>query len=328
MRAETDRNLQSTQRYAGVPNVTQAIAYNSEGIKSYWFANFLRGENGHDYCIVCVNANVYPEVLTSVSLMDITAGTYHGISFFTPGKVSNTSLLANAPGHLDIQATSKDNFSNLTAVSVVPGASFNLSYQAMGPNFYQGATGAYFWGTAEVFAFDNPETLPSGTITWNNTEIKIIPEESKAWFDIQWGTGYAYNGWYSMVFLLDNGVRVVTMTTIGLNGTGYRDSIVTFGYLDGHHEVYAIDTDYHPRNPWKSKTTNITYYNNYQINVPGKATFNVTLPVEGGEFTHYDDPTPQNSIADSFAYFEGTLDGKSVKGVGIAERKVANVDDP
>lgn len=324
---ETDRGF-SLQRYAGVPNITECINFNNKGVKSYWFANFLHGDNGHDYCLVFVNANVYPRVLTSVSMMDITAKTYYGESFWSTGKVSTTTLAATSPGHLDIFATSPDHFSNINAISVVPNATFNLSYVAQGPNFYQGATGSYVWGTDVAYAFDNPETLPSGTLMWEGKEVKVVSEKSKTWFDIQWGPGYAYNGWYSFTFLLDNGVRVVTMTTGGLNVTGYRDSIVTFGYLDGHHEVYAVDTDYHPSNPWKSARTNITYYSNYEIHVPGKAWFNVSLPVEGGELTHYDDPTPANSIADSFAYFTGVLDGKKVKGVGIAERKVVHVSDP
>ncbi|KAI9743988.1 MAG: hypothetical protein M1818_002722 [Claussenomyces sp. TS43310] len=238
--------------------MTQCIDYNDEGIESYWFADFLRGDNGHDYCIVFVNANVYPQILTLISLINIMAKMYYGHDrLLDQGRrrgLRLEQLRDAALGHADL----------------------------------------------------------------------VVPEPSKTWFDIQWGPVYAYDSWDSFTFVLDNGVKIVTMTTGGLNGTGYADSIITFGYLDGH----IVETDYHPSSLWVSAISDITYHSNYQIHVPGKAWFGVNLPVQSGELIHYDDPSPVDSISDSFAYyFDCHLDGEHFQGVGVARRNVVHFND-
>jgi len=98
-------------------------------------------------------------------------------------------------------------------------------------------------------------------------------------------------------------------------------SVATVGYPDGHHEVYAVDRNFHPKDPWVSPQTNITYYKSYQVNIPeARISLNVEVAMEGGELFNPDDRTKGITIADTFSYYWGTFDGLPVQGWGNAER--------
>ncbi|OCK85329.1 hypothetical protein K432DRAFT_287085 [Lepidopterella palustris CBS 459.81] len=256
--------------------------------------------------------------------MDITAKHYWGSDFFIPGQLSVTTIDSQSPELLHIRATTEDQFSQFSAVSVYPKCSFNLTHAPKGPNSYQAAAGTYWWGTGRAWAYDAPEAWTEGTLTINGGEVKVIPEQSMTWLDFQWGPGYADAGWYSFVVLLDNGVKITTMTTYSTPEYPMV-SVATILFLDGHHEVYVVDTDFHPSDPWVSSATNITYYKSYTINIPGKRTcLHARLAMEGGELYLPSQPTRAGAIADTFSYFEGVFDGKPVTGWGNSERKAVN----
>ncbi|OCK74606.1 hypothetical protein K432DRAFT_409722 [Lepidopterella palustris CBS 459.81] len=248
--------------------------------------------------------------------MDITTKTYYGETFLTPGQISNTTLAA-----YDKSVTIYTTGADIVATSLVPDCMFNLTYKLQGPNLYQGAAGNYIWAGGPAFAFDNPESYVTGNITVGGKVINVVPEKSVAWIDWQWGNTYAADGWTGFIFLLSNGVKIITMTT--KPSPKYLPvSISTLVFPDGHHEVHALDTDFHPWDPWVDPYTNITYYNNYLVNIPSRGIFlHSHLPVEGGQTTVRSDPTRLNSVADSYSTFEGVFDGVPVTGFGITERK-------
>jgi hypothetical protein len=290
------------------------------GVKSYWFISFLSLENGHDYFLLHSTSNAGPQLQTSISLMDITTKTYSGRNWISDGQVSSTTLDSLSPEKLHIYTTTKDLFSEFKAISVDPTYPFNLTHTPRGPNSYQAGAGTYTWGIGRAFAWDNPEALTTGTLTINGTETKVIPEKSMTWMDFQYGPGYASQGWYSFVIVLSNGVKITTMTLLPTD-LYPTVSVATIAYLDGHHEVYTVDKDFHAADPWVSAGTNITYYNSYQVNIPAKCTsLNVKLAMEGGELYDPDDQSKGIKIADTFSYFWGTFEGKPVTGWGNAER--------
>jgi len=252
--------------------------------------------------------------------MDITAKRYSGRNWFTEGQLSSKSADSQSPNMLHIYATTEDNFSEFKAISVVPEYSFNLTHVPKGPNSYQGGAGTYIWGTARAYAFDAPEAWTTGTLTINGIETRVIPEKSMTWLDFQYGPGYASEGWYSFVILLANGVKITTMTLFST--PKYPTvSLATLGYPDGHHEVFTVDKEFHPADPWVSPSTNITYYKSYQINIPAKRTsLNVRLAMEGGELFDPDDLSKGIKIADTFSYFWGIFDGRPITGWGNSER--------
>lgn len=290
------------------------------GVKSYWFISFLTLENGHDYFLLAGTSDAGATALsTSMSLMDITAKTYQGRKWITPGHSSYTTLDNNAKDLLHIYSTTPDMFSEVKSVSVYKNISFSLTHAPKGPNSYQAGAGTYIWGGTRCWAWDNPEAYTTGTLTIDGKQVKVVPEKSMTWMDFQYGPGYASEGWYSFLAVLSNGVKITTMTTYPTPKypTG---SVATIQYPDGHHEVYTVDKDFHPQDPWVSPETNVTYYQSYQVNIPAKCTsLNVRTAMKGGEM-YYPDNMAGSKTADTFSYFYGTFDGQPVTGFGNAER--------
>ncbi|KAF2497794.1 hypothetical protein BU16DRAFT_537400 [Lophium mytilinum] len=320
-RSPLDYQYSST---VGAPNVTNVIAFNTTGIKSYWFANFLHASDGNDYCIVTTTANAGPTgQITSISYTDITNGHIFGGSWHYDGQLSNTKLYGSTP-ILTTGARSDDQISELYVTSTQESARFNLTYVPKGPNLYQAGVGAYIWGTGYAYAYDYPETYVTGTlVNFANETVDIVPEQSQAWFDMQWGPSYAAGGWHAYVILLNNGVKIQATITNPVSEYN-QASLATIAYPDGHHEVYPVVGGVHPADPWVSELSNITYYSSYRIDVPGKKlSLDVRSPWKSGETALLTDPTPANTIADTFAWFSGYFDGVAVEGFGISEERVS-----
>lgn len=306
-------------KFAGVNNITDVITYNSTGIKSYWWANFIKGDDGHDYCIVITGANAGATgLVSSLAITDITANTHFGVSYYTTGQLSDTEF-AGQSNVLTYGSHAADQISENWVVSNLTEFPFNLSYVAKGPNFYQGGSGSFKWGTQTAYAIDLPETYVTGTFSSNGKEVTVVPEESMAWFDFQWGPGYAVGGWQDFVVLLDNGVKI--QVTITAPDPHYdQASYATIMYPDGFHSVWPVQNDTLRSNPWVSPATNLTYYQDYHINIPSRQTsLDVHLPVQGGETAPTQGATAANTIADTFAIFSGTFEGLPARGWGIME---------
>jgi len=252
--------------------------------------------------------------------MDITAKTYTGRNWFNDGQLSLQTIDSLSPDMLHIYTTTADLFSEFKATSVIPGYSFDLTHVPKGPNSYQAGAGTYLWGVGRAFAWDNPEAWTTGTLNIDGTDVAVVPEKSMTWMDFQYGPGFASEGWYSFVILLANGVKITTMTL--LPTTKYPiGSVATIMYPTGHHEVYTVDKNFHPKDPWVSPNTNVTYYKSYQINIPEKSTYlHATVAMEGGELYYPDDLSRGIKIADTFSYFWGTFDGEPITGWGNSER--------
>jgi len=305
-------------QFSGSHNITDIIKYDGAGIKSYWWATFITGSDKHQYSLVITAANAGPsQTVSSISLVDITADTHFGISSYEDGQMSLTSFHSKT-SFLEVGSTASDQFSQNWAISTLPEAPFNLSFIPRGPNLYQGGSGEFIWGTDVAYCVDATETEVHGTITVGGKVVQVVPEKSMSWFDLQWGPGYASQGWHAFVILLDNGVKL--QATVTHNTPLYKQgSFTTIGYPDGHQEVWAVDNSTYPTNPWVSPQSNITYYSNYILKIPGKGILYADLPVKGGETAPVVGSTPANTIADTFAWYRGELDGKLVKGWGIME---------
>ena len=79
------------QELASATNIT-FINYTRGFIKSFWFANFLTAEDGHDYCVVaCLSTIGLDGVKAYTTIMDITAKTYYSETSLTPGQISSDS---------------------------------------------------------------------------------------------------------------------------------------------------------------------------------------------------------------------------------------------
>lgn len=210
----------------------------------------------------------------------------------------------------------------MQVTSTVPNAGFNLSVQAQGPGLYYAGSGIFYWGGGTNHQWASPLSRVSGTITVNNAEVNIIPDKSVTWMDRQWGTGVAYNGWNWFNVILENGMTMGIWHSKPINGTTSFDSFVTVQFPDGHQEVHQLDNDIHDANPWTSKVTNLTYYTEFQLNIPTlEAVIRATVPVKGaGEMTVQGEPIPSRTLFEGFTVYSANIRGKCVKGYGLTER--------
>ncbi|KAH8800908.1 hypothetical protein F5884DRAFT_685550, partial [Xylogone sp. PMI_703] len=242
---------------------------------SWWTLFFISAENGHDYFLVSSAIEVAGPNNTTihtikVSLLDINEGKYLGISQAptTGVLISKDTLDLIYPG-LHIYSTSPDFISNMTQISTIDGVEFNLTSVAQGPNFYDAGSGVFNWGNAQTTEWAVPEGRMTGTITIDGNEVTIIPEKSMSWFDRQFGVGFGSSGWNLWIFLLDNGVKVTAWASKAVPG-GDSQFFTTMLFPDGHIEVYPLEEDFHPSQPFTSTVTNITYHGKYTLNIPQK----------------------------------------------------------
>ncbi|EXJ86722.1 hypothetical protein A1O3_03675 [Capronia epimyces CBS 606.96] len=309
----------SFTQFGAVANVKNVVAYNGTGIKSYWWANFFQGTNGHSYCVVITSANSGPnDTVSSLSVTDLNTGYHFGTSVIEPGQLSTTKFEGKS-SVLHVGSTAADEFSQTYAVSTLPEFKFDLQWVPKGPILYQGGSGFFEFGADLAYTFDVVEALPSGTLVVNGTNVTVVPENSTTWLDYQWGPGYAIGGWHDWVILLENGVRM-QVTVTAPNAAYKQASFTTMVYPDGHQELWPVKNDTQPRNPWVSSLSNITYYSDYVIDIPLKNTILYShLPVKGGETGPSNGSTTANTIADTFTWINGTFDGLPIKGYGIME---------
>lgn len=170
-------------------------------------------------------------------------------------------------------------------------------------------------------AFDNPEACLTGTITVDGREPAIVPEKCVGWVDLQWGNSYAADGWFSFMIRLDNGVRIVTMTT-NPSPKYTQCSISTLMFPNSHYEVHTVDTDVHPSDPWVDPYTNITYFNICLNSIQSRNILLYwTLAMKGDNTTIRSDPSQLNSVTDSYSTLDGFFDGLLVTGYGISEKR-------
>jgi hypothetical protein len=298
---------------------------------SYWISHYIAADNGHDYFAIVCQAGVGPDLNTFVSLLDITTKVYHGATYITPGKtISNTTFDVDAAG-LHMYAASPDLFSVLVAISSLPGLTFNLTSQPQGPNLYHGGAGAFSWGidipnmsgTGLTNEWGAPDMWVTGTITENQKQVNVIPGESRSWFDRQWGNGAATAGWTWYNIFLENGIILAIWHSNPIPGFSSKtDSFATILFVDGHQEIYPINNDIHPTDPFVSPQTNLTYYGSYQVVIPDvNAKFNITLAVHTGEMTVAEAPTAANTLFEAYVDVEGLYEGVPVSGYGLSEVK-------
>ncbi|PVH81200.1 hypothetical protein DL98DRAFT_531376 [Cadophora sp. DSE1049] len=307
---------------AGTLDLTAAQLVVDNPANSYWFASWLSADNGKDYFVMAAVASFNAtNVMSMVSVADLTEKTYYGTTIFPVGNITIPTGPAN-PGPLQVRALTPDRFSELSVVSTLPGTEYNLTHVPKGPVLYNGSSGNFIWGTGTTNEFAAPEMYTTGTLTIGDTVVRVIPEQSMTWFDRQWGFGAATQGWNWYAILLENGVKLSIWNTNEIEGHP-RQSVATVLYPDGHEEVYPINSDVHASDPFISSVTNLTYYGKYNIEIPLKSTsLFVTLPVHAGEMAFDEDPSALTTLFESFATVTGTFDGESVTGWGLSEMKL------
>ncbi|OZJ04083.1 hypothetical protein BZG36_03383 [Bifiguratus adelaidae] len=300
-------------KYAGVYfNITESQVVNTT-LDSHWHVYFLSARNGHDYFVVSQNMRMADAASAVISVLDINDGVYNAVG---TGPVlnytwSNTTYDTQVED-LRMFSSSPDLVSSLTSISTFSNVTFNLTSVPKGPNLYDGGSGTFLWSTGPTLEWGATECWTTGTITYKGEEIEVIPEKSVSWYDRQWGAGVAPQGWNWFGIYIDNGVQISVWHTNNPPSNAafsYSQMFATILYTDGHHEIYPIDQDIQPTDPFVSPVTNITYYGKYRISIPLKETvLDVTLPVHVGEMV--DPEYPTFALFEAFSTVNGIFDGQ------------------
>lgn len=287
-------------------------------MNSFYYVSWLAADNGHEYFAIAVHGRSGEGQLdTLVSLEDVTTGDYFGTNVVVPGVISNQTYNIEGGG-LTLRATSPDLFSEVIVDCTMPEATFNLSMGHRGPSFYHSGSGTYLWGSDLTSEYAMSNLWVTGTITTNGTTAAIIPDKSRAWFDRQWGHGFAFNGWNWFVVFLDNDLTLAIWRVPPVDGSSKIDAFTTVLYPDGHHEVHLVRENIQPSGPFTSSRTNTTYFSRFDIEIPTLNTsLQVRLPRQSGEMT---DATASRTLFEAYAEFTGSFKGSKVAGYGLSEQ--------
>ena len=96
---------------------------------------------------------------------------------------------------------------------------------------------------------------------------------------------------------------------------GYSFNLTHFRKGTNSYQAGTVDKDFHPKDPWGSPNTNVTYYQFYQLNIPARGiSFDIRLAMEGGEPYYPGDISEDIVIANTFSYFGGIFDSETVTG--------------
>ncbi|KAK6378806.1 hypothetical protein LTS17_006509 [Exophiala oligosperma] len=296
--------------------------YVDAGINSFWWASYLTCENGHSYFTISGHMPYTAQAMaTFLSFLDVNTGYYYGINNATAGTMINNTFHATA-GNVEMYNTTEDMWSGFQVTSTQPGAAFNLSLKADGPNLFHGASGTFTFGDGLTNEWAAPTMGVSGFVTAEDgSQSAIISEKSLSWFDRQWGYGAARNGYYWFDIFLDNGVIMALWKTNPEPGTNRTTTFVTVLYPDAHHEIHIADQNIHAAGPWVSKTTNYTWYSSFQLNIPTlSSTIDVAVLHQAGEMAIPGHPTEPTTLYEGYAEFNGTFKGEMVTGFGLSEQ--------
>jgi hypothetical protein len=285
------------------------------------YSSYLAAENGQNYfTIACHAYNAQPGTMNSfASILSIDTGEFFGINNLVPETITNNTRYDIDGGGVRLFSPSENLLDVHSAVSTVPSASFNLTFEPRGPTLYHGASGIHYWGNEITSQWAHPQMWTTGTITVNGTELAIVPERSLTWFDRQWGRGIAYRGWFWYNIFLSNGLTLAAWRTFPVDETPKISSFATVLFPDGHHEIHTLDPDVHESDPFVVSETNLTYYGSYRLSFPTlKLELEVKLPVKAGELTFQNQVTA--TFFEGFAEYTGTYKGKGIEGFGVAEQ--------
>jgi len=318
----------SEQIYGPGQNLTESQLYKERGMSSFWIVYWLTAENGHDYFAVASQlntdiGNTTAPITTYTSLLDITTQNFTGVGTAETGQWSITSFDAEAGG-VRMYAASDDMYSTMIATSSIPGATFNLTSEPVGPLLYHAGSGIFTWGTDITYEWAAPQMKTSGTITVDGEEINIIPEQSTSWYDRQYGPGFATSGWVWGMAILDNGLIFSYCHNLPVQGKNKTLTFSTILYPDGHHEVNELEFDMHLSERFISPETNLPYYQAYQVNVPRKGlVLDVKIPIQAGEMAREGFNSNNTILFEAYATINGTINGEYVTGYGVSEQKHA-----
>ncbi|RYN15632.1 hypothetical protein AA0115_g12929 [Alternaria tenuissima] len=260
-----------------------------------------------------------------------------GATAFAPGTGSTEFLNFRSEIQNLTSPRGGDNFTDVHISADYAGVKMDVQMTPMGKNLYIGGAGgvtispknggnsnqndyrtlvpgySWYWG--------NPTLKLEGAITVGGEKLVIDSDQSRGYFERQWGEFGIAGGHYGYWLYLSNGILihgwVVGPTVEKPFGI---PAWATIWHPNGIHEVLEVDNTTKGLNPWTSEYSGNNYFQDVELNLSQRnASFNIHQVIKNGEVG----PLPGTegyNISEAYAQGDGVWENEHVTFYGHLEQ--------
>ncbi|CAN9213646.1 unnamed protein product [Alternaria alternata] len=172
---------------------------------------------------------------------------------------------------------------------------------------------SWYWG--------NPTLKLEGTITVDGEELQIDSDQSRGYFERQWGEFGIAGGHYGYWLYLSNGILIHGWVVGPTVEEPYGiPAWATIWHPNGIHEVLEVDNTTKGLNPWTSEYSGNNYFQDVELNLSQRnASFNIHQVIKNGELG----PLPGTkgyNISEAYAQGDGIWENERVTFYGHLEQ--------
>ncbi|KAG2024240.1 hypothetical protein GB937_003887 [Aspergillus fischeri] len=304
---------------------------NPDNLNSYFFLFWLTTVDGRKYHVTLA-PNFFRGSTTGIfrveDLQDLSST---GATVFAPGTGSTEFLDFRSEIQNLTSPRGSDNYTDLTISTNYAGVQLNVHITPTGKNLYVGGGGgitlssdgndfrrvipgySWYWG--------NPTLRLNGTLTVNGEEIAIDCDQSRGYFERQWGEFGISGGHYGYWLYLSNGLMihgwVVGPTIEQPFGV---PAWATVWHPNGVHEVVEVGKNTTAFDVWKSEYSGLDYFKQVKLDIPTRqARFNIHQLIRESELRPLSGTDGYN-ISEAYAQGEGVWEGEHVTFFGHLEQ--------
>ncbi|KAJ5821920.1 uncharacterized protein N7525_011204 [Penicillium rubens] len=304
---------------------------NNLNSESYFFLFWFTTMDGRKYHVTLA-PNFFRGRTTGIfrveDLQDLSST---GATVFAPGTGSNEFLDFRSEIQNLTSPRVSDNYTDLNVSTNYAGVQLNVHITPTGKNLYIGGGGgitlssddndfrriipgySWYWG--------NPTLRLNGTITIDGEEIAVDHDQSRGYFERQWGEFGISGGHYGYWLYLSNGLMihgwVVSPTTEQPFGV---PAWATVWHPNGVHEVVEVGKNTTAFDVWKSEYSGRNYFNQVELDIPSRqARFDIHQLIRESEVRPLSGTDGYN-ISEAYAQGQGVWEGEPVTFFGHLEQ--------
>ncbi|PJF01582.1 hydrolase [Streptomyces carminius] len=195
-----------------------------------------------------------------------------------------------------------------------PFGSLDVRLESTGPALNYGSTGVFELVDVPAYEFALPEMRTSGTLVIDDEKHAI---RGTSWLDRQWGEmPLSLKRWSWMNLSMPNGDKIALWDAVGEES---QHSWATVLHPDGSYDVVEVEPLARGASkPWTSPETGQRYPTRWQVRIPQLRT-ELAVEVTGTPEQEVRSQTPDGGYMEATAAFDGTYDGKKVRGETYVE---------
>ncbi|MER7057918.1 lipocalin family protein [Streptomyces sp. NPDC000351] len=197
---------------------------------------------------------------------------------------------------------------------VTPFGALDVEMVPTGPALNYGSTGVFDLVNVPAYEFALPEMRTSGTLVIGDEKHAI---RGTSWLDRQWGEmPEDLARWTWMNLAMPNGDKIALWDAVGAKS---ENSWATVLHPDGSYDVVEVEPLARDASePWTSPETGQTYPTRWHISIPHLRT-ELSMRVIGTPAQEVETQTPEGGYMEATAVFDGTYNGKKVRGENFVE---------